>query len=137
MHRCDHDHRDVGILVAKLGEQLEAVHFGHDNVAEDEVESVFAESVQGQAAIRADGAGVTLRFEERGNYFTDSFFVIHYEDFFCFHDRLPENGQLYVRDKGKFGRGGVVLLNRVTAYGRSSPGGAGGFWVCARGKWRG
>ena len=100
VHRGDHNHWDVGILIAEFGEQLEAVHFGHDNVAEDEVKGIPRESVQGQAAIRANGAGVTLRFQKRGNYFADSFFVIHYEDFFCFHDVLPENGQLYVRGKG-------------------------------------
>ena len=92
VHRCDHDHRNVGILIAKLGEQLEAVHFRHDDIAEDEVESIFAESVQGEAAIRADGAGVTLRFQKCGNYFANCFFVVDYEDFFGFHDKLPENG---------------------------------------------
>ena len=89
VHRGDHNHRHVGILVAKFGQQFQPVHLGHHDVAQSQVESVFAKSVQGHAPVRTDGAVVALRFQQSRNDFANRLFVIHYQNLFRFHDGLP------------------------------------------------
>ena len=53
VHRCDHDHRDVGIVHAQLRQQLQPVHFRHDDVAQHQIERILAKGFECQAPVCA------------------------------------------------------------------------------------
>ena len=104
MHGGDHDHRHVRIGAAKFGEQFEPVHLGHHDVAQNEIERIVPEAFQGHAAIGANGALVTLRFQKCGNHLSNRFFVVRNEDFLFFHHiRLVSGHRYYKRELGGSG----------------------------------
>ena len=87
VHRRDHDHRDVRIVQAQLAQKLQAVHLRHHDVAQDQVERVFAESFEAQLAVRAGRALKALRVQKRRDNLAYRLFVVYNEDFFLRHGR--------------------------------------------------
>ena len=59
----DHDDRDFGIILAEPVEEFNAVHLGHDHVAEDEVRGHALDLILGGAAVADRRALIALGFE--------------------------------------------------------------------------
>ena len=91
VHRCDHDHRHIGIVHAQLGEKLEAVHFRHHNIAQHQIERIVAEGVEGNSPVSTSDGVITLRIEKSGYNFPNRFFVIYNQDLFSIHVWAPKS----------------------------------------------
>jgi len=72
----DHDDRNFGVIFAEPIEQLYAVHFGHDHVAQDEIRRGLFDLLLGSSAIAYGRAAITFRFEHGGNDFSNRFFIV-------------------------------------------------------------
>jgi hypothetical protein len=83
----NHDDRDFGVVLAEPIEELDAVHLGHDHVAEDEIRGDALDLLLGGAAVANRGAVIPLGFEHCRDDFADGFFVVHDQYIFKVHDR--------------------------------------------------
>ena len=72
----DHDDRDLGVVFTEPIEQLDAVHLGHDHVAQDKIRRGLFDLLLGSAAIAYGRAAITFRFEHGGNDFSNRFFIV-------------------------------------------------------------
>src|SRR5438445_1771071 len=85
VNRCDHDHRNFRVILAKPFQELDAVHFRHDHVAQHQVWSCPLDLILGCAAVADCGAAVTLGLQHCGNDFADGFLVVDDKYIFDFH----------------------------------------------------
>ena len=81
----DHDHGDFGIVLAHPFEQLDAVHLGHDHVAQDEIGRGFLDLLLSHAAVLHGGAAIPFGLEHRRDDFSNRFLVIHDQYVFDLH----------------------------------------------------
>lgn len=79
---CDHDHRDFGVIFAEPIEKFDAVHFGHDHVAKDEIRGGPFNLLLSSAAIAHGRAAIALRFEHGGNDFSNRFLIVDDQNLF-------------------------------------------------------
>ncbi len=109
----DHDNGNFRIVLAEPIEEFDAVHLGHDHVAEDEIGGEALDLVLCGAAVADGSTLVTLGLEHRRNDFANGFFVVNYQYVFKVHDDwLPA---VIIRDgTGGMGRACPVRKQRVS-----------------------
>ena len=78
----DHDHRHFWIILAKPVEQLDAVHFRHDHVAQDQIRGGTFHLILCGAAVANRGAAVAFRLQHRGDNFANGLFVVDDQNVF-------------------------------------------------------
>ena len=85
VHCRHHDHWNVGVVHAELGEKLEPVHFRHDDIAQHQIERIVPESVKRNAAVSAGDAVITLRFKKSRHDLSNCFFIVYDQNLFFIH----------------------------------------------------
>jgi hypothetical protein len=82
----DHNDGDFRVETSEPIEKLDAIHFRHDHIAEDEVRRLFADELLCGAAVAKSNAVVAAGLQHRRNNFSDSLFIIHYQDMSRVHE---------------------------------------------------
>ena len=85
MHGRDHNDRDVAVVRAQPGEQLQAVHLRHDHVAEHQIHGMITQQVERLAAISNGDTLVALSLQQSRDNFPDGFFVVGYQNVIVGH----------------------------------------------------
>src|SRR5581483_9732735 len=98
----NHDDGDFRVVLTQPFEQLDAVHFRHDHVAQDEIGRGAFNLLLGGAAVVHGGAAVAFGFEHGRNDLADCLFVINHKDVFQVHDGLLPS--VIIRDGTGVGR---------------------------------
>ena len=86
-----HNDRDFGVKAVQPIKKLDAVHFRHDHVAQDQVRSLLADIVLSGAAIAHCGTTVAARFEHGRYNLANGLFVVHYQDMIGVHGGVSPN----------------------------------------------
>ncbi len=76
----DHDDGDFRVETAEPVKELDAIHLGHDHVAEDEVRRLLANKLLSGAAIAQSSAAVAAGLQHRGDNLPNGFFVVYNQD---------------------------------------------------------
>ena len=80
VHGRDHDHGELRIMRAQPRKQLQAIHFRHQHVAEDQVGGILLQVLNGQPTIPHCRARISLALEHGRDDLAYRLFVIHDKD---------------------------------------------------------
>ena len=97
MHGRDHDHGDLRIMPTQPGEQLQAVHFRHQHVAEHHIGGIRLQMLNSQPAILYRRAMISLILEQGRDDLAYRLLIIHNEDLGFTHLAPPEGPGLMHR----------------------------------------
>jgi hypothetical protein len=78
----DHNHRNFWIVLAEPFKELDAVHFRHDHVAEDQIGGGALDNILRRPTVTDRRAVITLGLEHGGNDFANGFFVVDHQNVF-------------------------------------------------------